>query len=105
LGSGPDWLQVQAPQPLPQGEWQHLAGIYDSQNEVLLVNGVEVGAQSTTKAISASPRPLRIGRGPFADDRRFHGLIDEVAIFDMALTAADIQAIVNLGREGRSLSE
>ena len=105
FGSGPDWLQVQAPQPLPQGEWQHLAGIYDGQNEVLLVNGVEVGSQSTTKAISASPRPLRIGRGPFADDRRFHGLVDEVAIFDMALTAADIQAIVNLGREGRSLSE
>jgi hypothetical protein len=105
FGNGPDWLQVQASQPLAQGQWLHIAGVYNGQNQMLLVNGTEVGVQPTSKAISPSPRPLRIGRGPFDEDRRFRGLIDEVAVFDMALTAADVQAIINLGREGRNLAE
>jgi hypothetical protein len=105
FGSGPDWLQIVAPQQLDQDVWVHLAGIYDGQYETLLINGEEVASQATTKSISKSPQPLRIGRGPFAQDRRFHGVIDEVAVFDMALTAADVQAIIDLGRAGKSLAE
>jgi hypothetical protein len=105
FGSGPDWLWVHPPQPMEKDAWVHLAAIYDGQNEVLLVNGIEVGVQLTTKPISVSPTPVRIGRGPFAQERRFHGLIDEVAIFDMALTAVDLQVIIDLGRAGKSLAE
>ncbi|MCI0359592.1 MAG: hypothetical protein L0211_14040, partial [Planctomycetaceae bacterium] len=97
FGNGPDWLSTTAPQALEQGTWVHVAGVYDGQKLVLLINGTEVAAAPTNKTISTSPQPLRIGRGPFAQDRRFHGIIDEVAIFDMALTAADLQAIIDLG--------
>lgn len=105
FGNGPDWLQAQSSQAIDLATWVHLAAIYDGQNEVLLVNGIEVGVQPTTKSIAVSPTRLRIGRGPFAQERRFHGLIDEVAIFDMALTPADLQAIIDLGRAGKSLAE
>jgi hypothetical protein len=105
FGNGPDWLWVQAPQSVELDMWYHLAAIYDGQNQVLLVNGTEAHVQPTNKTISVSPQPLRIGRGSFAQDRRFHGLIDEVAVFDMALTAADLQAIIDLGRAGKSLAE
>jgi len=105
FGNGPDWLWVHAPQSPVLDTWFHLAAIFDGQNLVLLVNGVEVGVQPTTKTISVSPQPLRIGRGPFDQNRRFHGLIDELAVFDMALTAADLQAIIDIGRAGKSLAE
>ncbi len=105
FGNGPDWLWIHAPQSAGLQVWFHLAAVYDGENLVLLVNGAETGVNPTSKTISVSPQPLRIGRGPFDEARRFHGLIDEVAVFDMALTAADLQAIIDLGRAGKSLAE
>jgi hypothetical protein len=105
VGNGPDWLWVHAPAAAGLGAWFHLAAIYDGQNLALLVNGSEVGVQPTMKSVSVSGQPLRIGRGPFDENRRFDGLIDEVAVFDMALTAADLQLIIDLGRAGKCLAE
>ena len=100
IGFGP-----RLPQSPGLDTWYHLAAVYDGWNLVLLVNGVEVGVQPTNKPISISPQPLRIGRGPFAQDRRFDGTIDEVAVFDMALTAADLQAVIDLGHSGKGLAK
>jgi hypothetical protein len=94
-----------APKAAELSTWMHLAAVYDGQNEVLSVNGAEVVTLPASDAIAVSPKPLRLGRGPFDQKRRFHGLIDEVAIFDMALTAADLQAIIDLGRAGKPLAE
>lgn len=104
LGVGSNWSGVRGPNRQPLGEWVHLAAIYDGQRKVLLVNGVEQAVYPETARISASPVPLRIGRGAFAPQRRFHGLIDEVAIFDLALTADDIRIIYGLGRAGTPLA-
>ncbi len=105
FGTSPEWLRVMGPQKLGHDTWIHLAAVYDGTSDVLLVNGIEVGALATTKSIPVSPTPLRVGRGPFDQSRRFHGVIDEVAIFDMALTATDLQAIIDLGRGGKPLAE
>jgi hypothetical protein len=83
----------------------HLTVVYDGQNQVLLVDGAEAVVLPASDEVAASSKPLRIGRGVFAQERRFQGLIDEVAVFDMALTAADLQAIIDLGRAGKPLAE
>jgi hypothetical protein len=105
FGNGRNWLWILAPKAAELSTWMHLAAVYDGQNEVLSVNGAEVVTLPASDAIAVSPKPLRLGRGPFDQKRRFHGLIDEVAIFDMALTAADLQAIIDLGRAGKPLAE
>jgi len=104
FGSGPEWLTVRAPQTAETGRWMHLVGVYDGQHEVLVIDGAEVASMPCTKPMSVSPRPLRVGRGPFAQDRRFHGIIDEVAFFDTALTAEEIRLIHSLGNEGKTLA-
>lgn len=50
----------------------------------------------------AVPNDIRIGmRGGTVIDQRFDGLVDEVEIFDRALTAAEIQAIFDAGGAGK----
>jgi hypothetical protein len=105
FGSGPEWLTVRAPQDAETKKWLHLAGVYDGQHEALFIDGVEVASIPCTKPMSVSSRPIRIGRGPFAQDRRFHGLIDEVAMFDIGLTAEDVRLLYDLGKSGTPLAK
>jgi hypothetical protein len=105
FGSGPQWLTVRAPQIAETGKWLHLAGVYNGEHEALFVDGVEVASAPCAQLMSASPRPIRVGRGPFAQDRRFHGVIDEVAMFDIGLTADDVRLLYDLGKAGTPLSK
>lgn len=104
LGQGNGWAGVKTEARAPLDQWVHVAAVYDGRHEVVLVNGVEQGSSPVAKPVVASRFPLRIGRGAYADERRFHGLIDEVAVFDAALTAADIKTIHDLGIAGEPLA-
>jgi PKD repeat protein len=79
---------------LPLNRWTHLAGTYDGATQRLYVNGVQVASKSRTGAMAASTRPLRIG-GDSLWGEYFQGLIDEVRIYNRALTATQIQADMN----------
>ena len=79
--------------PLPINQWTHLATTYDGANMRLYVNGVLVSTQPQTGSLSVSNGALRIGgNNVFAGGEFFHGLIDEVRIYNRALTVDQIQA-------------
>ena len=56
----------------------------------LYVNGTQVAATAQTGAITTSTNPLQIG-GDSIYGQFFTGLIDDVRIYNVALTAAQIQ--------------
>jgi glucose/arabinose dehydrogenase len=79
---------------LPVNAWSHLAATYDGAVLRLFVNGVQVSTRATTGAMAASSGPLRIG-GNAVWPEWFQGLIDEVRVYDRALSAAEIQTDMN----------
>jgi hypothetical protein len=74
---------------LPLSTWTHLAGTYDGTTVRLYVNGVQVGTKAFTGVISTSTGALRIG-GNSLWGEFFQGQIDEVRIYNRALTAAEL---------------
>jgi hypothetical protein len=76
---------------LPLTTWTHLAVTHDGATLRLFVNGVQVGSRSLSGAIVVSGNPLRIG-GNSIWGEYFSGRIDDVRIYNRALTAAQIQA-------------
>src|SRR5205823_8390013 len=79
---------------LPINTWTHLASTYDGTTLRLYVNGTQVGSTPTTGNIDVSSGVLRIG-GNAIWGEYFSGLIDEVRIYNRALTAAQIQTDMN----------
>jgi hypothetical protein len=73
------------------GEWTHLAVTYDGAALTLYVNGVQAATQAVSGAMPASAGDLKIG-GTAIWPEWFEGAIDDVRVYDRALTAADIQA-------------
>jgi concanavalin A-like lectin/glucanase superfamily protein len=57
----------------------------------MYVNGVQTGTRAQTGALRTSTQPLRFG-GDAVWPEWFRGRLDEIRVYDRALTAAQIQA-------------
>ena len=81
--------------PLALNTWTHLATTYDGTTLRLFVNGVQAGAAGRQR-LRSPPRPARSGSAATAIwGEWFQGDIDEVRIYNRALTATEIQADMN----------
>ncbi len=78
-----------------EGEWYHLALIYDGSNVKIYVNGVLESSNGKSGNIAAFPADaeLFMGRWSASSARRFDGNIDEVSIWNVALTTTQINDI------------
>jgi hypothetical protein len=94
--SGGTWrLQTTSGVNLVAGTWAHVAVVYsDAADSVqLYVNGVQRLAATETATLTANTQALRIGMG-YPDDG-FIGDIDEVRVYQRALSASEIVADMN----------
>ena len=78
------------PSASPVGAWTHVALTYNGSQLRLYVNGVQVASGAASGAIQSSTSPLWIGGNqPYGE--YFKGLIDDVRVYNRALTPAEIQ--------------
>jgi fibronectin type 3 domain-containing protein len=86
--------ELRGPSAVPGGAWSHLATSYDGATLRLYLNGTQVAGRAVTGALTISSGALRIG-GNAVWGEYFSGLIDEVRIYNRALTAAEVQGDMN----------
>ena len=89
--------------PLVAGQWYFCAAVYDGSVMRLYINGVEIDTKDKVGVIDTDPSvDAWIGANPPADNlkRAWSGDIDEVAIFETALTPAQLQALYEAGTAG-----
>ncbi|MGB8437101.1 MAG: LamG-like jellyroll fold domain-containing protein, partial [Burkholderiales bacterium] len=84
---------------LPVNTWSHVAATYDGATHKLYVNGELVNSQSQTGSIDVSTGKLRIG-GNSVWGYYFAGYIDEVRVYNRALSEAEIGADSNAAGTG-----
>lgn len=93
--SGP---RVSTHRTLAMNTWQHLAVTYNGTNFVFYINGNAVTSVAGSLG-PANAEALKIGDSGTCSG--FVGLIDEVALYNRALTTNEIQAIYNAGSTGK----
>ena len=76
----------------PLNAWTHLAATYDGTTQRLYVDGVQAASRAVTGAVRVSTGALRIGGNNVWTNEWFAGLIDELRVYNRALTATEIQA-------------
>ena len=94
FGNGSATTTVKAPTALTRSTWSHIALTYDGATLRLFVNGTQVATQARTGAIRTSTNPLQIGSDSIFG-QYFSGSIDEVRVYNRALTAAEVQSDMN----------
>lgn len=76
------------------GQWIHVAGIWTGTEIVLDVNGFETNRVASGLLSSASGS-ARIGAHPFASQNYWHGKIDELVIYDRALSEPEVRQLAS----------
>ena len=90
------WKLVAGTTDLRDGDWHHVAGTYDQASIRAYVDGKIEGEENFDDVPDTNEEPLVIG-ATTPTVNFFTGAIDEVGIFDVALTEDDIQMIMKEG--------
>ena len=108
-GNGPlegNW-QTSIGAAVALGEWQHIALTYDhaTTTKSLYVNGV-LSVETVASIEPNDTTPFNIGSGEdFGTGFRFSGEIDDIGLWDGALTAQQIQSVMTQGVAGAAVPE
>ena len=94
------WLQGTS--DLTDDQWHHVAGTYDGANLKVFVDGNLENSVARSGNIQTGTNSVFIGVRSLASN--FAGLLDEVSIYNRALSAAEIQAIYSAGSAGKCLT-
>lgn len=81
--------------PLSLNSWQHIAAVYDGSKMYIYVNGQLITDGNYSGSIAANNRPVGIGRANEDSDRYYVGKIDEVRIWNTAITGETIYTWYN----------
>ncbi|WP_148039249.1 LamG-like jellyroll fold domain-containing protein [Methanohalophilus sp. RSK] len=80
---------------LTSPEWKYVTGTYDGNNLSLYVDGEFIGEKTLSDGIISTSRPLFVGAGNDGEDFHYDGQIDDLQIYNRALSESEISAIYN----------
>ncbi len=92
LDSGSGFTAISATGSVVVNTWQHITCTWDGSTMKIYVNGVLANSSAKTGTIPAKPTSFSIGSNVA---ERFGGAIDEVRLWDKALSATDIMNTMN----------
>jgi len=91
--SNNDWGYISGSVNVNDGQWHHVAGVYDGSKIYLYVDGVEDTSENASGSINNIDYPVYIGENAELTGRYWNGLIDDVRVYDRALLPGDINDI------------
>jgi Concanavalin A-like lectin/glucanases superfamily/Divergent InlB B-repeat domain/Putative Ig domain/Immunoglobulin I-set domain len=98
---------LEAPSAIPFNQWTHLAITFDGNTKVLYVNGAQVASKGGLGELDyPAPVPVTIGADWTANAPTdvFTGLVDEVSLYNRALTCDEIFDIYNADVAGKNVT-
>jgi hypothetical protein len=90
-GLWPEWVRGNV--DVNDGRWHHVAGSYDGSELRLYVDGKLDASARTQGAINVNAYPVYIGENAEHPGRSWHGLIDDVRLYNYALSETEIRSL------------
>ncbi len=78
--------------------WHHVCGTYDGEKIRLYIDGVLDVEGPYTGLINTSTQPIRISENAGATGRPWDGILDEIKIYNYALSETEIRAMTAQGK-------
>lgn len=87
-------IGVDGQSPLPPDEWHHVAAVYNGSLLTLYMDGQPDGSQPWSGAVGHNDFDLLIGENAERTGRFLNGLVDEVRVYNHALTQDEIARLI-----------
>lgn len=101
-GNGQAWKMIVFEHQMKRGNWHHLVAVFDRRLSrfSFVLDGKAIHGEQMEKMAGLDDLQFRIGA---PNQHSFHGLIDEVLVFNRGLSLSEIQQLYNHGKAGKSL--
>ncbi|HEC03987.1 MAG TPA: hypothetical protein ENI81_10675, partial [Phycisphaerales bacterium] len=94
-GGDRGWQAANSASEIGLNEWHLVVATYDTiEGAKIYIDGVVDGSNPDLDGVQMNNMPFLVGENPEAVGRFFDGLIDEVRVYDITLTGADILNMV-----------
>ncbi|MCK5640814.1 MAG: LamG domain-containing protein, partial [Gammaproteobacteria bacterium] len=101
IRDGSDYIRTEGPNIVNDGTWHHLVAVYDSATDTghLYFDGVvdDSDTNAAVGAFSEQSESIYIGKNNYLD-RAINGFLDDVRIYNRALSATEIAALTSGGQ-------
>lgn len=95
--NGVNDINIISPASYANNAWHHIVATWDiNGNAVLYANGVQVASAVHDAASFSGSSVVRLGR-PGANTRYYSGLMDDVRLYNVAISALQVQELYNQG--------
>lgn len=95
-GDGKEFSIVKSASPISPNEWTHLAGVFSTSDKSLslYINGsADTTVATSVDELNLSGQPFTIGADFEGNSDHFEGLIDELLLFNTALSSSEIRPL------------
>ena len=97
-GGDRGWQAARTATEVPLGEWHHVAATIDTaEGAKIYLDGVLEGTNPDTGGITVGDYPVFIGENAQAAGRFWDGSVDEVMIYNRALSVGEIMSLAGCG--------
>ena len=93
LGSYDGSAEINSSATVNDGNWHHVVQVHNSGTTTFYIDGSASGSGS--QSFSTNAHPVLIGEAGVSQNDKFLGNIDEVAVWDTALSASDVAKIAS----------
>jgi len=77
--------------------WWYVTMVHDGASDIIYVNGQQTNIKPALGKLNTTARPLCFGSNPIEGGQYFIGALDNVKLYNKALTAGEIQQLFNTG--------
>jgi hypothetical protein len=95
IPSGTPWGNLLGKRSVNDGQWHHIAGIYDGKKMYLIIDGEIDSSQPASGRINTNNAPVYIGNNAEQNARFWNGLIDDVRVYNYALRKIEVTEMYN----------
>lgn len=79
------------------GFWFYVTMVHDGVDDIIYIDGVEVNRQPAPGTLNPTDNPLGMGNNPVDGGQYFEGALDEVKIYNRALSSAEVAQLFEQG--------
>ena len=93
IGTTHLYYNVKSTKLINDSNWHHIVGVYDKMNLIIYVDGQQTAGGHYSGDISPASSSFKIGKCQMGfSERFFNGVIDEVRVYNRALSQEEIKA-------------
>jgi len=93
IPSGTPWGNLLGKRSVNDGQWHHIVAIYDGSKMYLIIDGEIDSSQPASGRINTNNAPVYIGNNSEQNARFWNGMIDDVRVYNYALTKEEVTAL------------